>query len=114
MKIGKMIVGTSHRTPNSLSRKKFLARLNKGLSLFHAYGGQLNHIVKYENIRDLNVHTFANGDRSEFIHGTVIHPSCSSNQHMSLKDMNVVRNQYNQNFVFRTRWAAENYLKGQR
>ncbi len=97
---------TAHSTPrrarNSLSRAKFLVRMNNGLATYvaHVVGGDIS-CFDAGTIED---HYFDNGTHGEFIidsHGVTKH---------SLKDINVIRNNYNQNFAFRTKKAALKYL----
>ncbi len=102
---------TAHRAPNSLSRKKFLDRLDKGLQLFVANEISMA-VTEYHHCRYFDVHTYKNGDHAEYVIGTLHFPSCSSATKVFLRDMNVTRNRYNKNFAFRTRKAAENYLRG--
>lgn len=102
--------GCRYRAKNSLSRKKFIDRLNKGLPIFVAYG-KLNSITRYDDCRKLYWHVFSAGDGTEFVHVTKHYPSWTyKDTNVALTDMNVLRNKYNKNFVFRTRWAAEQYL----
>lgn len=105
-----MTTGCRRRARNSLSFKKFTDRLDKGLPIFIAYGEEPS--VHYqENCRDLHWHVWKSGPGGAmFIYATHTYPAFVHKNHHSLKDMNVYRNKYNQNFVFRTRWAAEQYL----
>lgn len=100
-----------HRARNSLSRKKFLDRLNKGLPIFVVHGNE-NSVDRYEECRDLHDSQYVPG--SLFIYVTRYFPSIAAKISVSLADMNVIRNTYNHNFVFRTRWAAEQWLQFRR
>lgn len=106
--------GTPRRAKNSLSRKKFTDRLNKGLPIFVAYAESRPHIVRYDNCRDLYFHTWryplGTSDGGEFINVTKHYDTWIHEDSVALKDMNVMRNKYNKNFVFRTEWAAEQWL----
>ena len=103
------------RAKNSLSRKKFLDRLNKGLPIFIAYGNTRPHVVRYDDCRKLHFHAWryptARSTGADFIHVTKHYPTWTYDDTIvALKDMNVMRNKYNKNFVFRTEWAAERWL----
>ena len=102
-----MTTSTPRRARNSLSRKKFLARLNKGLPIFTAYG-ELNHIIRGDRCRDLHLSKWV--ANHEIVTITKKHPDRDWDTHVFLLDMNVERNDYNRNFVFRTQAAAERYL----
>ncbi len=106
--------GTRRRAKNSLSRKKFLRRLNKGLPIFVAYAETRPHIVRYDECRDLYFHAWryltARSNGAEFIHVTKHYDTWTCDDTVALTDMNVYRNKYNKNFVFRTEWAAEQWL----
>lgn len=110
-----MTTSCRYRAKNSLSRKKFIARLNKGLPIFVAYGETRPHIVRYDKCRKLHWHVWryptATRYGAEFVHVTKHYPTWTyEDTTVALTDMNVVRNNYNKNFVFRTQWAAEQYL----
>ncbi len=107
-----MTTSTPRRAKNSLSRKKFLDRLNKGLPIFTAYG-EHNFITRGDSCRDLHWVSWrfgSGGGGAEFVTVTQGYPSGDSKTHVALTDMNVERNGYNRNFVFRTQQAAERYL----
>ena len=108
--------GVPRRAKNSLSRKKFTDRLNKDLPIFVAYGREKNGVSRYDDCRDLYWRAWRypnpRSTGAEFIHVTKHYPDWTyANATHSLRDMNVVRNKYNANFVFRTRWAAEQYMR---
>jgi len=98
---------TPRRARNSLSRKKFLNRLNKGLPIFTAYG-ELNHIIRGDRCRHLQISKWI--ANHEIVTVTYRHTNCDFHTHVYLLDMNVERNGYNRNFVFRTQRSAEQYL----
>lgn len=102
-----MTHSTPRRAKNSLSRKKFLDRLNKGLPIFTAYGWH-NFILRGDRCRDLHLGQWCK--QTEFVTVTTEHPLFTHVGHVALLDMNVERNTYNRNFVFRTKASAERYL----
>ncbi len=109
-----MTTGCRRRANNSLSYQKFINRLDKGLPVFIAYVEPQSYVTRHDNCR--NLHWLAwrypspNSGGAYFIDITHYYPSLTCENTASLKDMNVWRNKYNQNFVFRTQWAAEQYL----
>lgn len=110
-----MHTGTPRRAKNSLSLKKFTDRLNKGLPIFVAYAMTRPHIVRYDECRDLHFYTWrypsGSSNGAEFIHVTKHYRTWTyDDTTVALTDMNVMRNKYNKNFVFRTEWAAEQWL----
>lgn len=99
------------RAENSLSHKKFLARLNKGLPIFVAYGDPCFHCVsEHTNVRNIHWVNLDDGGFEAVDETHVYNSGYIHHGHMSLNDMNVDRNTYNYTFVFRTQWAAEKYL----
>lgn len=110
----KKVEFTTRRPGNSLSRKKFIDRLDKGLPIFIAHGAG-NDVECYENCRDLHTVKWEFKDGSaDFIHVTRHYEFGDCHVERSLTDMNVLRNTYNHNFVFRTKWAAEQWLLSRR
>lgn len=108
--------GVRRRALNSLSRKKFLDRLGKGLPIFVAHGRETNGVSRYDNCRDLHWYAWryptANSAGAEFIYVTKHYPTWTyKDKIQSLDDMNVIRNKHNMNFVFRTRKAAERFMR---
>ena len=103
------MTGTPRRAKNSLSRKKFLGRLNKGLPIFTAYNGAgYKFITRDDKCRDLHLSKWS--ANVEFVTITRRCPSGDYIGHSALIDINVERNTYNRNFVFRTLEAAQQYL----
>ena len=103
--------GAPRRARNSLSRKKFIDRLNKGLPIFAAYGksGSIYHHHDCRNLHYVKWRTGPSGG-TEFVTITRKYPTSGCVDHIGLTDMNVERNIYNRTFVFRTKVAAEQYL----
>lgn len=111
-----MTTGCRRRARNSLSFKKFTDRLDKGLPIFMAHGQEKNGgINRHDDCRNLHWYAWryptASSAGAEFINTTKHHSSLVFEDHMSLTDMNVYRNKYNQNFVFRTLKAAEAWIQ---
>jgi len=81
-----------------------------------AYGEEKDGgIRRHDDCRNLYWHAWkypsGTTDGAYFIDVTTHYPSLICESIASLKDMNVWRNKYNQNFVFRTQWAAEQYIR---
>lgn len=111
-----MSYGTSRRAKNSLSLKKFIDRLNKGLPIFVAHGAEINgSIERHDNCRCLHwrrwLYPTNSNDGAEFIRTSLHHSSYVHEGVVSLNDVNVYRNRYNRNFAFRTRKAAEQFIQ---
>lgn len=107
-----MTTGCRRRAINSLSYQKFINRLNKGLPIFIAYVVPQPYVVAHNDCRNLHwVKWQSCAGGAYFINITHHYSSMTYENTESLKDMNVWRNKYNQNFVFRTRKAAEQYLQ---
>ena len=110
-----MTTKCKYRARNSLSFKKFIDRLDKGLPLFVAYGEGQRSIMHHDNCRNLHWCSWqfstASSSGAEFINTTKHHPSFTYEDSVSLRDMNVYRNKYNKNFAFRTLKAAEQYIQ---
>lgn len=114
-----MSYGTPRRAKNSLSLKKFIDRLNRGLPIFVAHGAEMNgSIDRHDDCRCLHWHRWQypsnSSDGAEFIL-TSLHRSSDVPEgyesFVSLNDINVYRNHYNRNFAFRTRKAAEQFIQ---
>lgn len=103
------------RAINSLSFKKFIDRLDKGLPLFVAYGETRPSVVRHDDCRNLHWRPWnyptASSAGADFINTIKHYPSFIHEDCISLKDMNVYRNKYNKNFAFRTLKAAEQYIQ---
>jgi hypothetical protein len=81
-----------------------------------AYGKETNGVYRHDDCRDLHWlawrYPTPRSTGAEFIHITTHYPvwTCTDAT-QSLNDMNVIRNRYNANFVFRTRKAADQYMR---
>ena len=79
------------RAKNSLSRKKFTDRLNKGLPIFVAYAETRPHIVRYDACRDLHWHAWryprGTRDGAEFINVTKHYDTWTHEDSVALTDI---------------------------
>lgn len=98
------------RAKNSLSRKKFIDRLDKELPIF--VSTREANIHRLDGVRNLHWVQFTScNDGAEFIDATWIDDDGRAYRaHRSLRDMNVKLGRYSVIFAFRTYEAAKEYV----